>query len=168
MKTEILSSIANLSLVLFQFGSFLELERGPCTWKDHSSANQENKKYAIDWLSSLGETGELKVKRSQYYPKELLYAKPLPGVVGLWYGLSTAVSFDPDLIFVGAGNLPAFNLAEIPKGHFEGLGVDPDRLSKNAIGGANQEVSDLIKVTARKWLISIEDPSVSLDRRFHR
>ena len=89
----------------------------------------------------------------------MLYAKPLPGVVGLWYGLSTAISFDPDLVFVAAGNLPAFKLSEIPKSHFEGLGIDPGRLSPNPNGTANEEVSDLIKVTARKWLISIEDPS---------
>ena len=161
MKTEILSSIANLSpRSYFNLVLFWNLREAHALGKTILRANQENKKYAIDWLSSLGETtDELKVKRSQYYPKELLYAKPLPGVVGLWYGLSTAISFDPDLVFVAAGNLPAFNLTEIPKSHFEGLGIDPGRLSHNPIGTANEEVSDLIKVTARKWLISIEDPS---------
>ena len=160
MKTEILSSIANLSpRSYFNLVLFWNLREAHALGKTILRANQENKKYAIDWLSSLGEsTDELKVKRCQYYPKELLYANP-PGVVGLWYGLSTAISFDPDLVFVAAGNLPAFNLSEIPKSHFEGLGIDPGRLSPNPIGTANEEVSDLIKVTARKWLISIEDPS---------
>ncbi len=161
MKTEILSSIANLSpRSYFNLVLFWNLREAHALGKTILRANHENKKYAIDWLSSLGETtDELKVKRSQYYPKELLYAKPLPGVVGLWYGLSTAISFDPDLVFVAAGNLPAFNLSEIPRSHYEGLGIDPDRLSPNPIGKADEEVSDLIKVTARKWLISIEDPS---------
>ena len=161
MKTEILSSIANLSpRSYFNLVLFWNLREAHALGKTILRANHENKKYAIDWLSSLGETtDELKVKRSQYYPKELLYAKPLPGVVGLWYGLSTAISFDPDLVFVAAGNLPAFNLTEIPRSHYEGLGIDPDRLSPNPIGKADEEVSDLIKVTARKWLISIEDPS---------
>ena len=135
MKTEILSSIANLSpRSYFNLVLFWNLREAHALGKTILRANQENKKYAIDWLSSLGETtDELKVKRSQYYPKELLYAKPLPGVVGLWYGLSTAISFDPDLVFVAAGNLPAFNLTEIPKSHFEGLGIDPGRLSHNPV-----------------------------------
>ena len=38
--------------------------------------------------------------RRTWVPQELLHYKPMPGVVGPWYGMSTAVSFDPDLIFV--------------------------------------------------------------------
>ena len=175
MKPKFSAPLPTFRLVPISIGS-LNLREAHAR-KDHLRANQENKKYAIDWLSSLGETvDELKVKRSQYYPKELLYAKPLPGVVGLWYGLSTALSFDPVLVFVAAGNLPAFNLTEIPKSHFEGLGIDPGRLSHNPIGTANEEVSDLIKVTARKWLdlsrtlqaSLTEDPSMILSRRLGR
>ena len=161
MKTEILSSIANLSPhSYFNLVLFWNLREAYALGKTILRANHENKKHAIDWLSGLGEAvDELKVKRSRYYPKELLYAKPLPGIVGLWYGLSTAISFDPDLVFVSAGNLPAFNLSEVPKSHYEGLGIDPGRLPPNRIKGMAGEVSDLIKLTARKWLISIEDAS---------
>jgi len=159
MKTEMLSSIANLSPnSYFNLVLFWNLREAHALGKTILRANHENKKYAIDWLTSLGENvDDLKVKRSQFYPKELLYAKPLTGVVGLWYGLSTAISFDPDLVFVSVGNLPAFNLSEVPKSHYEGLGLDPGRISPNRSEGKTGEVSDLIKVTARKWLISIED-----------
>ncbi|MBT3637181.1 MAG: hypothetical protein HN531_09590 [Opitutae bacterium] len=161
MKTEMLSSIANLSPhSYFNLVLFWNLREAHALGKTILRANHESKKLAIDWLSGLGETvDELKVKRSLYYPKELLYAKPLPGVVGLWYGLSTATSFDPDLVFVSAGNLPAFNLSEVPKSHYEGLGIDSARLSSNRTEGGAEEVSDLIKLTARKWLISVEDAS---------
>jgi hypothetical protein len=161
MKTEILSSIANLSPhSYFNLVLFWNLREANALGKTILRASHENKKHAIDWLSELGETvDELKVKRRLYYPEELLYAKPLPGVVGLWYGLSTATSFDPDLVFVSAGNLPAFNLSEVPNSHYEGLGIDPSRLSQNRTEGGTEEVGDLIKLTARKWLISIEDAS---------
>lgn len=161
MKTEILSSIASLSPhSYFNLVLFWNLREAHALGRTILRADQENKKYAIDWLSGLGETvDELKVQRSKYYPKELLYAKPLTGVVGLWYGLSTAISFDPDLVFVLAGNLPAFNLSDIPKLHYDGLGIDLGRLSPTRMKGAGGEVSDLIKLTARKWLISIEETS---------
>jgi hypothetical protein len=161
MKTEILSSIANLSPnSYFNLVLFWNLREAHALGKTILRANNENKKYAIDWLSGLGETvDELKVQRSKYYPPELLYDKPLTGVVGLWYGLSTAISFDPDLIFVSAGNLPAFDLSEVPKSHYEGLGIDPTHLLPAKIDSTTQKVSDLIKVTARKWLISIEEAS---------
>jgi len=161
MKTEILSSIANLSPnSYFNLVLFWNLREAHALGKTILRANNENKKYAIDWLSGLGETvDELKVQRSQYYPPELLYDKPLTGVVGLWYGLSTAISFDPDLIFVSAGNLTDFDLSEVPKSHYEGLGIDPAHLIPPKTDGTTQKVSDLIKVTARKWLISIEEAS---------
>ena len=72
-------------------------------------ASKENKKYAEDWINSLGNTKEsIKVERNQYYPKEGLYTMPSIGIVGPWYALSMAISFDPDLVFVISGNLPAF------------------------------------------------------------
>ena len=159
MKEELVSSIASLSPnSYFNLVLFWNLREASALGPTILRANQENKKYAIDWISSLGtQTDQLKENRNQYYPKELLYSKPLPGVVGLWYGLSTAISFDPDLLFVFAGNSPAFNLSEIPRSDFDGLGIDSRRLSR--IRTNEVTVDDLVKDTARKWLISIESPS---------
>ena len=113
MKTEILSSIANLSpRSYFNLVLFWNLREAHALGKTILRANQENKKYAIDWLSVWVRPRMNSRSREVNIAEELLYAKPLPGVVGLWYGLSTAISFDPDLIFVAAGNLPAFNLSE--------------------------------------------------------
>lgn len=161
MKSELLASIANLSPnSYFNMVLFWNLREASALGKTILRANQENKKYAIDWLTGLGnKVDDLKEKRNQYYPKELLYAKPLPGVVGFWYGLSTAISFDPDLVFVFAGNLPAFSLSEIPRSHFEELGIDAKYLSQTRMKGPGSAVNDLIKLTARKWLISIERAS---------
>ena len=161
MKSELLASIANLSPnSYFNMVLFWNLREASALGKTILRANQENKKYAIDWLTGLGnKVDDLKEKRNQYYPKELLYAKPLPGVVGFWYGLSTAISFDPDLVFVFAGNLPAFSLSEIPRSHFEELGIDAKYLSQTRMKGPGSAVNDLIKLTARKWLVSIERAS---------
>jgi hypothetical protein len=161
MKSELLSSIANLSPnSYFNMVLFWNLREASALGKTLLRANQENKKYAIDWLTGLGsEVENLKEKRNQYYPKELLFAKPLPGVVGFWYGLSTAISFDPDLVFVFAGNLPAFSLSEIPRSHFDELGIDAKYLSQTRMKGPGSAVNELIKLTARKWLISIERAS---------
>ena len=162
MKSELLSSIANLSPnSYFNMVLFWNLRETSALGKTILRANQENKKYAIDWLAGLGsKVDDLTEKRNQYYPKELLHAKPLPGVVGFWYGLSTAISFDPDLVFVFAGNLPAFSLSEIPRSHFDELGIEAKHLSQARMEGSGSAVSDLIKLTARKWLISIEQASV--------
>ena len=161
MKSELLSSIANLSPnSYFNMVLFWNLRETAALGKTILRANQENKKYAIDWLAGLGsQVEDLTEKRNQYYPKELLHAKPLPGVVGFWYGLSTAISFDPDLVFVFAGNLPAFSLSEIPRSHFDELGIQAKHLSQARMKGPGSAVNDLIKLTARKWLISIEQAS---------
>ena len=54
MKTEILSSIANLSpRSYFNLVLFWNLREAHALGKTILRANQENKKYAIDWLSSL-------------------------------------------------------------------------------------------------------------------
>ena len=110
MKDALLSSIVNLSPnAYFNLLLYWNLREVSSLGKTILRASQENKKYAIDWITGLGsETDKLKENRNQYYPKELLYAKPLPGVVGPWYGLTTAISFDPDLVFVLSGNTPAF------------------------------------------------------------
>lgn len=161
MKSEVLSSIANLSPnSYFNLVLFWNLREASALGKTILRANQENKKYAIDWISGLGKKVEdLKVNRSQFHPKELLYAKPLPGIVGYWYGLSTAISFDPDLVFVFAGNLPSFSLTEVPQSHFKELGMEAKQLSRTRMKGRGAAVSDLIKLTARKWLISMEPAS---------
>ena len=161
MKNEILTSIASLSPnSYFNLVLFWNLREASALGKTILRANQENKKYAIDWLRGLGRTPEeLKENRNQYYPKELLYAKPLPGVVGFWYGLATAIDLDPDLIFIQTGNLPDFNLSEIPKTHFDGLGIEPRHLSQTRTKGAGEPISELIKTTARKWFVSMERSS---------
>ena len=124
-------------------------------------ASQENKKYAVDWITSLGGDREsLKVERNQYYPKELLYSKPASGIIGPWYGLSTAISFDPDLVFVLAGNLPNYDRSEVPRSHYEGLGkINFEKLQGGEIGNSN--INALIRETARKWFYAIT-PVMSL------
>ena len=79
-------------------------------------ANNENKQYAVDWLNSLeAEIGTLKENRSRFHPKELLYVKPMPGVVAGWFGLTMAISYDPDLIFVFTGKLPIISYRKFLK-----------------------------------------------------
>ena len=48
-------------------------------------ANNEYKQYAVDWLNSL-EVDRDTLKENCVYPKELLYVKPMPGVVAGWFG----------------------------------------------------------------------------------
>ena len=82
-------------------------------------ANDENKKYATEWLDSLGEN-ELSIQenRRTWVPQELLHYKPMPELSGPWYGMSTAVSFDPDLIFVFGAGFQSYRKSAIPKAHF--------------------------------------------------
>lgn len=124
-------------------------------------ANDENKKYATEWLDSLGEN-ELSIQenRRTWVPQELLHYKPMPGVVGPWYGMSTAVSFDPDLIFVFGAGLQSYRKSAIPKAHFSGLGIDPfSNPVIPATNGVNNEdgmVSSHIRTTAVTWFRNVE------------
>ena len=118
-------------------------------------ASQENKKYAIDWITSLGETKEsIKIERNQYYPKESLSFPPMAGIIGPWYGLSTAISYDPDLVFVLAGNIPSYDRSEVPRSHYEGLGkINFQKLQGDRVD--HTKVDALTRETARKWFYAI-------------
>jgi hypothetical protein len=155
-KEALVSSIITLSPnSYFNLVLYWNLREVAALGKTILKANQENKKYAIDWITSLGDSREsLKVDRNQFYPKDLLYAKPIAGIIGPWYGLSTAISFDPDLVFVLAGNLPVYDRSEVPRSHYEGLGkVNFEKLQ----GGENlnTNINALSRETARKWFYAI-------------
>lgn len=162
MRNEVMDSIINLSTnSYFNLVMYWNLREAAALGRTILRANQENKKLAIDWLSSLtGNTKELKEKRNRFYQKELLFANPLPGIVGPWYGVSTAVSYDPDLIFVFSGNISAFSPQEVPKSHYSRLGVNPFSITSTSSADLNAstvvQVSELTKQTALKWLSSIE------------
>ena len=169
MKDALLSSIVNLSPnAYFNLLLYWNLREVSSLGKTILRASQENKKYAIDWITGLdSEPEKLKENRNQYYPKELLYAKPLPGVVGPWYGLTTAISYDPDLVFVLSGNMPAFSPDEVPKSHYQSLGINPSVRSMDSLGARDLSdpfVTPLVRETATKWFVSLQTtPSISGD-----
>ena len=155
-KEALVSSIITLSPnSYFNLVLYWNLRETAALGKTILKASQENKKYAIDWITSLGDSRDsLKVDRNQYYPKELLYAKPIAGIIGPWYGLSTAISFDPDLVFVLAGNLPGYDRSEVPRSHYEGLGkVNFEKLQVGE--NLNSNINALSRETARKWFYAI-------------
>ena len=98
----VINSIESLSSYsFFNLVVFWDLREAAALGKTILRANDENKRFAINWLKSLGSTSEsVKGNRSQFHPKELLYVQPMPGVVATWYALITAISFEPDLIFI--------------------------------------------------------------------
>ena len=167
MKDAVLSSLVTLSPnSYFNLVLYWNLRETSALGKTILKANRDNVKYAIDWITGLGSSIEdLKENRNQFVPKELLYSKPLSGVVGPWFGLGVGITFDPDLIFVLAGNSAAFPMNAVPKSHFNGLDLTQrSLLSKVENQVSNQSesaISDLTRQTARKWLVSME-PSGSL------
>ncbi len=159
MKLGVLESLTKLSPnSYFNLVLCWNLREAHALGKTILRANDENKRYAAEWLASLGTSPEtLKEGRNQFYPKELLYANPLPGIVGPWYGLATAISYDPDLIFFLAGNMPAFSPDEVPAGDFEGLRMKEK--SVTADGKSRiipNELDSMIRTTARHWLVSLQ------------
>ena len=99
----VINSIESLSSYsFFNLVVFWDLREAAALGKTILRANDENKRFfAINWLKSLGSTSEsVKENRNQFHPKELLYIQPMPGVVATWYALITAISFEPDLIFI--------------------------------------------------------------------
>lgn len=160
MRSALMDSIINLSTnSYFNLVIYWNLREAAALGRTIIRANQENKKLAIDWLSSLsGDAIELKEKRNRFYQKELIFANPLPGIIGPWYGVSTAVSYDPDVIFVLSGNTAAFVPGEVPKSHYSRLGVNPLRspISIDQNVSRIETVSDITRQTAFKWLSSIE------------
>lgn len=160
MRNELMDSIINLSSnSYFNLVLYWNLREASALGRTIIRANQENKKMALDWLTSLGNKAEgLKEKRNRFYQKELLFANPLPGIIGPWYGVSTAVSYDPDIIFVFSGNTPVFSQDEVPRRHFSRLGVTPPLSAPSVDTNITRKinVSELTRLTALKWLSSIE------------
>ena len=153
-KEELISSIVSLSPnSYFNLVLYWNLRDAAALGKTILKSSQENKKYAIDWITSLGITKDsLKTDRNQYYPKELLYAKPNIGIVGPWYGLSTAISYDPDIVFILAGNMPNFDRNEIPRAHFQGLG----KIDFSSLNNPNSFSVDPLGIeTAKKWYYAV-------------
>ncbi len=156
----LVESISNLSSSsYFNLVLFWDLREGAALGKTILPANNENKQYAVDWLNSLeAEIGTLKENRSRFHPKELLYVKPMPGVVAGWFGLTMAISYDPDLIFVFTGKATNYQLSEIPKAHFSGLGIDlsnkPHLTNSDAV--TDEGLPNFVKETAVRWLQTIE------------
>jgi hypothetical protein len=155
-KEALISSMASLSPnSYFNLVLYWNLREASALGKTILKASQRNKKLAIDWITSLGGDKEShKLERNQYFPKELLYADPNPGIIGPWYGLSTGISFDPDLVFVLAANLPSYDRSEVPRSHYEGLGkINFENLMENQ--NVDPNISSLHRETARKWFYSI-------------
>jgi hypothetical protein len=155
-KESLIKSIVTLSPdSYFNLVLYWNLRDAAALGKTLLMASQENKKYAIDWLSSLGSTKEsIRSDRNQYYPKELLYVKPATGIIGPWYGLSTAISYDPDLVFVLAGNIPEYDRSEVPRSHYEGLGkINFEKLQGDQVD--HSKINPLTRETARKWFYAV-------------
>jgi hypothetical protein len=170
MKIAVLDSLTKLSgNSYFNVVLCWNLREAHALGKTILRASDENKKYATDWITSLGTTSEgLKEGRNQFYPKELLYAKPLIGVVGPWYGLSTAMSYDPDIVFFLVGNMPNFSPKEVSRVDFNGLGVDmSSELTGSTAGIDKSDLKSIIRKTAGYWLVSLQSernlPSSTLD-----
>jgi hypothetical protein len=96
MKDAVLSSMVTLSPnSYFNLVLYWNLRETSALGKTILKANRDNIKYAIDWITGLGSSLEdLRENRNQFVPKELLYSKPLPGVVGPWFGLGVGITFD--------------------------------------------------------------------------
>ena len=160
MKLAVLESLTKLSAnSYFNLVLCWNLREAHALGKTILRANDENKRYATEWVTSLGTTPELlKQGRNQFHPKELLYAQILPGVIGPWYGLATAVSYDPDVVFFLAGNMPDFSPDEVSKNDYNGLGISrtANFLSSPQSIGAGGDLSSLIRKTAGYWLVALQ------------
>lgn len=160
MKLAVLESLTKLSAnSYFNLVLCWNLREAHALGKTILRANDENKRYATEWITSLGTTPDLlKEGRNQFYPKELLYAQVLPGVIGPWYGLATAVSYDPDVVFFLAGNMPDFSPEEVSKNDYNGLGISQsaNSLSSPQAAGVGDGLSSLIRKTAGIWLVALQ------------
>jgi hypothetical protein len=160
MKVSMLESITKLSAnSYFNLVLYWNLREAHALGKTILRASDENKRYAIEWVTSLGSTPEsLKEGRNQFYPKELLYAQVLPGVIGPWYGLATAVSYDPDVVFFLAGNTPDFSPDEVSRNDYNGLGISnsANSLQSPEPAGVGAGLSSLIRKTSGLWLVALQ------------
>jgi hypothetical protein len=160
MKLAVLESLTKLSSnSYFNLVLCWNLRDAHALGKTILRANDENKRYATEWLTSLGTTPALlKEGRNQFYPKELLYAQVLPGVIGPWYGLATAASYDPDIVFFLAGNMPDFSPDEVSRNDYNGLGLthSADGLESPQAAGVSEQFTSLIRKTAAYWLLALQ------------
>jgi hypothetical protein len=160
MKVSVLESITKLSAnSYFNLVLYWNLREAHALGKTILRASDENKRYATEWVASLGFTPEsLKEGRNQFYPKELLYAQVLPGVIGPWYGLATAVSYDPDVVFFLAGNTPDFSPDEVSRNDYNGLGISytTNSLQSPDSAGLGAGLSSLIRKTSGLWLVALQ------------
>ena len=160
MKLAVLESLTKLSSnSYFNLVLCWNLRDAHALGKTILRANDENKRYATEWITSLGTTPALlKEGRNQFYPKELLYAQVLPGVIGPWYGLATAASYDPDIVFFLAGNMPDFSPDEVSKNDYNGLGIthSVDGLTSPQVAGVSEQFTSLIRKTAAYWLVALQ------------
>ena len=160
MKVSVLESITKLSAnSYFNLVLYWNLREAHALGKTILRASDENKRYATEWVASLGSTPEsLKEGRNQFYPKELLYAQVLPGVIGPWYGLATAVSYDPDVVFFLAGNTPDFSPDEVSRNDYNGLGImnTANSLQSPDSAGLEAGLSSLIRKTSGLWLVALQ------------
>ncbi len=158
MKVALLESLTKLSEnSYFNLVLFWNLREAHALGKTILRASEENKRFATEWITSLGRTpAGLKEGRNQFYPKELLYAKPLPGVVGPWYGLATAMSYDPDLVFFLVGNTPRFSPDEVSKNDYNGLGLKLTNAPSNAPSTIDDGLKTMIRKTSGKWLVALQ------------
>ena len=87
-----------------------------------------------------------------------MYARVLPGVVGPWYGLATAISYDPDVVFFLAGNMPDFSPDEVSGNDYNGLGIKQvsGLYSLKDSNSIEEDLSSLIRKTAGLWLIALQ------------
>ncbi|MDA7823012.1 transposase [Opitutales bacterium] len=159
MKVALLESLTKLSKnSYFNLVLCWNLREAHALGKTILRASDENKKFASDWIKSIGtDLDGLKDGRNQFYPKELLYAKPLVGVVGPWYGLATAMSYDPDLVFFMVGNMPKFMPEEVSRLDFNGLGLDIGASSTSSPQLVDKDgLNSLIRKTAGYWLVALQ------------
>ena len=160
IKLAVLESLTKLSSnSYFNLVLCWNLREAHALGKTILRANDENKRYATEWITSLGKTPALlKEGRNQFYPKELLYAQVLPGVIGPWYGLATAVSYDPDIVFFLAGNMPDFPPEEVSRNDYNGLGISnsADALGSPQAAGVSEQLSSLVRKTAAHWLVALQ------------
>ena len=160
MKLAVLESLTKLSSnSYFNLVLCWNLRDAHALGKTILRANDENKRYATEWITSLGSTPALlKEGRNQFYPKELLYAQVLPGVIGPWYGLATAASYDPDIVFFLAGNMPDFSPDEVSRNDYNGLGINhsADSLNSPQTAGVSEQFTSLVRKTAAYWLVALQ------------
>ena len=160
IKLAVLESLTKLSAnSYFNLVLCWNLREAHALGKTILRANDENKRYATEWITSLGNTPDLlKEGRNQFYPKELLYAQVLPGVIGPWYGLATALSYDPDVVFFLAGNMPDFSPDEVSRNDYHGLGISKSSKSLAAPenAGLEEPLNLLIRKTAGLWLLALQ------------